>query len=103
MDFPKSVGKPNTPLQVIDSHIKRHDKLLKLLACALRKVDDAFNQKNQKELNHYISQQQRLEKELEEVEALLLSYVGIVTGNPQVSGELPVPIPKETCTRGFLT
>ena len=43
--------------------------------------------------------------------SLVLWEVGIVTGNPQVSGELPVPIPEETrtrrhryrFTRGFLT
>ena len=63
-----------------------------LLVRALRKVDNAFNKKNQEELNHYISQQQRLEKELKEVEALLLSYgVDLEAENPFPHSEPNTP------------
>ncbi len=69
-----------------------------LLVRALRKVDNAFNKKNQEELNHYISQQQRLEKELEEVEALLLSYrVDLEAENPFPHSEPNTPrTPKQS-------
>jgi hypothetical protein len=74
MDFPKSVGKPNTPLEVTKGLVTKRNKLLQLLAQAKRKVDNAYKRKNEKDYERYAQRQQTVVNELDDTEALLHSY-----------------------------